>query len=553
MKKNKTDNRIKRIVAGGCALILMCVIFFFSSQPGEASDETSIGLLAMLFGQGLDFGLLWNALARKVAHVLEYGALTVPVYFFFGTFRWSRAGQNLVTALCCVLYAVSDEIHQLFVEARSCEAFDVLVDALGVLAAVVGLHLLTTVLGGRRQKKTAVPVAPEADDLVLSAFSAFVTGRQMKERLPDAQFGAFVETSRAHKILPMTADALSASGETLLPEHRAALKREAALQTVMQIRRTEVFLRAYRAMRAAGAAPLCVKGAVCRSLYPNPDLRASADEDLLVREADLACCIDTLRGLGFTASGPASGYEITFRENASGCVIELHRSLFPEDGGVYSRFNELLGDLFRDSETVTVDGTELLCAAPTSHMFYMVLHAFKHFLVAGVGIRQLADIAVFAQHNDIDWQGLFEKCAVVRLTGFLSAVLRIGADRFGLDVSGVSSPLFDAGVDAAALLRDVMKGGVYGARNADSRRSGNLTFKAYAAVLLQKKTSIFAAIFPPKDSIRRKYAYADRHGWLLPVAYISRILNYFFRRHDTAATFSTAEKRSELMRRYGIS
>ena len=86
MNNNATDNKIRRILAGICSLILMGVIFFFSSQPGEASDETSMGLLSMLFGQGLDFALLWNALARKVAHVLEYGALTVPVYCFFGTF-----------------------------------------------------------------------------------------------------------------------------------------------------------------------------------------------------------------------------------------------------------------------------------------------------------------------------------------------------------------------------------------------------------------------------------------------------------------------------------
>ena len=530
----------------------MGVIFFFSSQPGEASDETSMGLLALLFGQGLDVSLLWNALARKAAHVLEFGALAVPVYFFFGTFRISRAGQNFLTVLCCALYAVGDELHQLFVEARSGEVSDVLVDSFGALLAVIGLHLLAKISAGRRRKETAVPAADGTDGLILSAFSAFVTGRRMEESLPDDRFGAFVEKARAHKILPMTAEALLAADAVRDPERRAALKREASLKTVNQIHRTEAFLRAYRAMRETGAAPLCVKGVVCRACYPNPDLRLSFDEDVLVRETDFAACAEALLSLGFVPEGPEDGFEVTFLERESGCMIELHRSLFPEDGGVYSRFNEALGDMFLETDRINVNGTELLCPAPTRHMLYLILHTFKHFLIAGVGIRQLADIAVCAQHSAVDWQLLFEKCEGLRLTAFLSAVLRIGADRFGLDLSGIRSPLFDPSVDVTSLLEDVMAGGVYGSRNADVRRSGNLTFKAYASVLLRKKTTFFAALFPPKDTMRRKYGYVERHGWLLPVAYLSRIFGYFFRRHDAARTFSAAERRSELMRRYGI-
>ena len=552
MNNNATDNKIRRILAGICSLILMGVIFFFSSQPGEASDETSMGLLSMLFGQGLDFALLWNALARKVAHVLEYGALTVPVYCFFGTFRWSRAGQDLITALCCVLYAVSDELHQLFVEARSCEAFDVLVDALGVLLAVAGLHLLTAVFLRRKRKKTVSSDGDAVDALVLSAFSSFVTGSPLKEFPTDEQFGEFAEKARTHKILPMTAEALLASGAPLSQEHQALLKREAALQTVGQIRRTEAFLRAYRALREAGAAPLCVKGAVCRALYPKPDLRVSADEDLLVGESDFPRCVNVLRGLGFTASGTEDGYEITFREKASGCMIELHRSLFPEDGGVYSRFNASLGDLFREPDAITVEGAEILCPAPTDHLFYMILHAFKHFLIAGVGIRQIADIALFARHNPVDWPAVFEKCAELRLTGFLNALLKICAERFALDTSVIRSPLFDPAADAEALRKDVMAGGVYGSRNDDHRRSGNLTFKAYSAALLQKKKTVFAALFPPKETMRRRYAYAAKHGWLLPAAYAARIFRYLFSRNDTTETLSNAEARSDLMRQYGI-
>ena len=105
---------------------------------------------------------------------------------------------------------------------------------------------------------------------------------------------------------------------------------------------------------------------------------------------------------------------------------------------------------------------------------------------------------------------------------------------------------------AAALLRDVMAGGVYGERNEDHRRSGNVTFGAYAAALSGKRRSLRAVLFPPAEVMRRKYPYAAKHVVLLPAAYASRLLRYAFSRRDTAETFTAAERRSDMMRQYGI-
>ena len=554
MNNDASKKRILRIVSGCAALLLMGVIFFFSSQPGEDSDEVSTGLLSLLFGQGLDFALLWNALARKVAHMLEFGALAAPVTVFFGTFPLNRAAAFCWPVAFCVLYAITDELHQLFVPGRSCEAADVLVDSIGVLLSVFAVRWLIGRLTRRGQKKNVPAAQAEegADALVLAAFAAAVTGGPMTERLTDDRAERFLTQSLEQKIVPLTADAALTSGAELSPANRERLKQEAAAQTVGQIRRTDIFLRAYRAMRQAGAEPLCVKGAVCRAFYPKPDLRISADEDLLVREGDFECCADVLRGMGFVATGPGDDYEVSFRHRASGCMIELHRSLFPEDGGVYSRFNALLGDLFRDTESVSVNGTPVLCPGADAHFLYMVLHAFKHFLIAGVGVRQLADLALFAQNHAINWKQIFDQCASVRLVGFLNVALCIGAQYFGLAPESVSDPRFDPSVDTGPLLRDVMDGGVYGSRNADDRRSGNLTFKRYAAAITEKRGTLLSALFPPKETIRRRYPFAANHAVLLPAAYLLRLFRYVFSRHDASRTFSGAALRSDLMRRYGI-
>jgi VanZ family protein len=247
--KKVSDNKMstekqqeKRILSGIISLLLMGVIFFFSSQPGESSDKTSMGLLSMLFGQGLDFALFWNALARKVAHVLEFGALAAPVTVFFGTFRLRRRAAFWWPLAVCVLYAISDELHQLFVEGRSCELADILVDSIGVLLAVLVVRWLIGRLARRGQKKNgnAAQTEDDVDALVLAAFSAAVTGTTMTERLSDDRAGKFLTKSFEQKILPLTADAALTAGTDLSPANRERLKREAAAQVVGQIRRTDV-------------------------------------------------------------------------------------------------------------------------------------------------------------------------------------------------------------------------------------------------------------------------------------------------------------------------
>lgn len=74
---------------------------------------------------------------RKAAHMTEYAILAVSVFFAL-TF-WTNTEKMLYffTVVISCVYAASDEFHQLFVPGRSGMPSDVLVDSLGVLAAVI--------------------------------------------------------------------------------------------------------------------------------------------------------------------------------------------------------------------------------------------------------------------------------------------------------------------------------------------------------------------------------------------------------------------------------
>jgi VanZ family protein len=81
---------------------------------------------------------MFNRILRKNAHYFAYlvlGILVINALRISGVKGW----RVCVLALgICVLYAVSDEVHQLFVPGRGGQVRDVLIDSAG---ATVGLGL----------------------------------------------------------------------------------------------------------------------------------------------------------------------------------------------------------------------------------------------------------------------------------------------------------------------------------------------------------------------------------------------------------------------------
>ncbi|MBR0121172.1 MAG: hypothetical protein IJM10_05230, partial [Clostridia bacterium] len=136
-------------------------------------------------------------------------------------------------------------------------------------------------------------------------------------------------------------------------------------------------------------------------------------------------------------------------------------------------------------------------------------------------------------------------------TGFLSVVLEIGSVYFNFDISSVNCDKFDASPDIEPMLNDILNGGVYGPGDPDHLHAGIFTFNGYSEMLGVKKHRLHA-ILPPKEKIRQKYPFAEKHPVLLPAAYFIRLFSYMFSNHSTADVFDMARQRKELMRQYGI-
>lgn len=151
MIKNKT----RTVILAVALIVWMVVIFCFSAQPSDDSQNTSD--IFTLFAQKIfypNFNELSNGeqlvimaklsfLVRKTAHFTAYFILGVLSYFnIIFSKRLALGFKGIIAFIFCVLYSISDEIHQYFVPGRSCEFRDVCIDSSGALLSILIIFLI---------------------------------------------------------------------------------------------------------------------------------------------------------------------------------------------------------------------------------------------------------------------------------------------------------------------------------------------------------------------------------------------------------------------------
>lgn len=136
--------KLQKFLAWLALLVWMGVIFYFSHQSGDASMQLSDGILdsfKSLFQNFLDYHTL-SYIVRKIAHFTEYFILGLLIYHLVKQYRVISKTEIIWMILFCVIYAMSDEFHQVFIGGRSPKFFDVIIDSLGSSLSILILQLL---------------------------------------------------------------------------------------------------------------------------------------------------------------------------------------------------------------------------------------------------------------------------------------------------------------------------------------------------------------------------------------------------------------------------
>ncbi|RKD23138.1 hypothetical protein BEP19_13045 [Ammoniphilus oxalaticus] len=158
MTKVASRTAAAKIVSWTVVFLWMALIFFLSRQPGTESGELSRGITAFIIDIARkvapQFDLEtsnFHFFIRKNAHFFAYFILGVFVMNAMRTSRIVGFRRFAWTIVICVLYAISDETHQLFIPGRSGEVRDVLIDTAGA-ATGIGFYLLISWFFSKRSR-----------------------------------------------------------------------------------------------------------------------------------------------------------------------------------------------------------------------------------------------------------------------------------------------------------------------------------------------------------------------------------------------------------------
>lgn len=148
-------------IAWTAAICWMAVIFVLSHQPASTSSGLSSGIAAMIIDAvynilpGVDIPMEgFHLFIRKNAHFFAYFVLGILLLNAFRDNSRHTSKDLFVSFMAAVLFAASDEFHQLFIDGRSGELRDVLIDSSGAATGIFVYWTIISQLSGRRKEFT---------------------------------------------------------------------------------------------------------------------------------------------------------------------------------------------------------------------------------------------------------------------------------------------------------------------------------------------------------------------------------------------------------------
>lgn len=156
---------IKKITLIILLLICMATIFMFSSQNGNISGNLSSGItltLARIFVKGFEnFDIekqieivdSMHFYIRKAAHFSIYALLGFIAWLNLHQYTENTRKKFLISLPFCLLYAASDEFHQLFTDGRSGSPKDVAIDFSGAIIGTVIAFFLIRIISKFQKKQ----------------------------------------------------------------------------------------------------------------------------------------------------------------------------------------------------------------------------------------------------------------------------------------------------------------------------------------------------------------------------------------------------------------
>lgn len=149
--------KIKKAICIILVIIWMSTMFWFSNQQGTGSSSTS-KKVSQIIVNIIDMNKQYSdvekeeiieviePIIRKLAHYTFYAIGGILIANCVYQFCSEEKRVIAISAIIGILYAASDEIHQLMIPGRSGNIKDVIIDSIGILTGIVLFLLVKEII-----------------------------------------------------------------------------------------------------------------------------------------------------------------------------------------------------------------------------------------------------------------------------------------------------------------------------------------------------------------------------------------------------------------------
>ena len=250
-----------------------------------------------------------------------------------------------------------------------------------------------------------------------------------------------------------------------------------------------------------------LKGAVIRSLYPEPWMRTSCDIDILVHEDDVDKVIEILKEKLGCRIENKSFYDVSIftSENVH---LEIHFNLAVQNqGGIIEK---VLAEVW-DSSNLANGCRYKREMTDEMYYYYHLAHMSKHFAGNGCGIRPFIDL----------W--LLDNMSGANNEKRLELARRGDLDKFMLGVQACSKVWLENAPHSAVTLEIenfILQSGVYGTQEIRAVSEQNKKGGKFRYTM--------SRIFLSFKELKAQYPSLEKHKWLYPFYQVRRWFKLLF-------------------------
>lgn len=353
-------------------------------------------------------------------------------------------------------------------------------------------------------------------EYLLHLLGAFL--RQEAPEAPgDVDWGRLTQLSKIHCVTGILG--YMAMSWSICPDDRLkAALRSACLNTISIFnRRGALADKLLGQLTGAGIDHIAMKGYVLRDYYPVPELRTYGDIDLVIRPEDRKRCDDLMRSLGYRLDHDWEPVYSYLRDEE---FYEIHTDIMEVDVSEKADCRAYFRAMWQHARQASGCSCRF---TPEFHFLYMITHIAKHVVGSGAGIRMYMDVAAFICHfgDAPDWEYIRQELETLHLADFANAVLTLVRRCFGVESPLPLKPMPEEAWNA--FLEFTVAGGVFGHVGRDSG-TNSLKSQNRTGERISRIGTFTRRLFPAAKTIESRYTYLQDKPWLLPAAWIHRLI-----------------------------